>query len=90
MDDYVDALKVLERIRVQRDYGIVFRRGGAGCEYIPACTRLGGGFDDLCDRNKGMYSTSDFTEINELEENNLYKLDPYIDDTDLDIHDLLR
>jgi hypothetical protein len=89
MDDYVDALKVLERIRVQRDYGIIFWRGGAGCEYIPACTRLGGGLDDLDDSNKGMYSTGDFTEINELEENNLYKLDPHIDDTDLDIGKVL-
>ena len=84
--DYHEALAVLDRIRFQKDYGIIFRRGGAGREYIPACTRLGGGLDDS---NKGMYSTGDYTEINELEETNLYKLDPDIDDVTLEIEKVL-
>jgi hypothetical protein len=42
-EDYNEALAVSDRIRLQNDYGIIFRRGGAGHEYIPACTRLGGG-----------------------------------------------
>jgi hypothetical protein len=81
MDDYTDALKVLERITSQRGYGIIFRRGGAGREYIPACTRLGGGSDDM----EPGYSIGDSTEINELEETNLYKLDPLVDDVSLDL-----
>ncbi len=81
-DDYNDALSVLDRIQLQKDFGIIFRRSGAGHEYIPACTRLGGGLDDLSDSNKGLYSTGDFTEINELEETNLCKLDPLADDDD--------
>ena len=81
MDDYTDALKVLERITSQRGYGIIFRRGGAGREYIPACTRLGGGSDDM----ESGYSIGDSTEINELEETNLYKLDPLVDDVSLDL-----
>jgi hypothetical protein len=84
-EDYNDALSVLDRIRLQKDFGIIFRRGGAGREYVPACTRLGGGLDDLNDSNKGMYSTGDFADINELEETNLYKLDPLVDDESLEL-----
>ena len=86
MGDYTDALKVLERITSQKGYGIIFRRGGAGREYIPACTRLGGGSDDTStSMGESGYSIGDSTEINELEETNLYKLDPLVDDVSLDL-----
>jgi hypothetical protein len=39
--DYNEPLQVLDRINSQKHYGIIFRRGGAGTEYVPACTRLG-------------------------------------------------
>ena len=82
MDDYKDALKVLTRIVNCKHYGIIFRRGGAGREYVPACTRLGGGFE--VDDKEASYSIGDATEVNELEENNLYKLEAH-DDENLDI-----
>ncbi len=44
--DYADALKVLNRIFDRRHYGIIFRRGGAGCEYVPACSRSEGDLDE--------------------------------------------
>ncbi len=44
--DYADALKVLNRISDRRHYGIIFRRSGAGREYVPACSRPEG---DLCE-----------------------------------------
>ena len=81
-EDYQEAMKVLTRISLQKQYGLVFRRGGAGREYVPASTRLGGGLEN-CDGE--VYSTGDASDINELEENNLYKLNPYIDDALLDI-----
>jgi hypothetical protein len=82
LEDYKDALAVLNRIVTQKEYGITFRRGGAGNEYVPACTRLGGGFEEC---NKDSYSIGDSTDINELEENNIYKLDPHVDDAQLEI-----
>jgi hypothetical protein len=82
MDDYKDALRVLKRIVSCKDYGIVFRRGGAGCEYVPASSRLGGGL--VVEDGEASYSIGDSTEINELEENNLYKLDAH-EDEHLDI-----
>jgi hypothetical protein len=85
MDDYQEALKVLDRITTIKHMGIVFRRGGAGREYVPACTRLGGGLEDV---NEGIYSIGDETHINELEETNLYKLDQH-DDVVLDIKKVL-
>jgi hypothetical protein len=85
LDDYNEALHVLDRINSQKHYGIIFRRGCAGTEYVPACTRLGGGLDDI-DKD---FSIGDATEINELEENNLYKLDSLVDDVNLDIEKVL-
>jgi hypothetical protein len=81
--DYKDAMDELTRIFELRSYGIVFRRGGAGREYVPACTRLGGGRinSDLDEE----YSIGDVADINELEESHLYKLDPHVDDASLDI-----
>jgi hypothetical protein len=81
-EDYNEALVVLDRIVSQKGYGIIFRRGSAGKEYVPASTRLGGGYENDSERN---YSIGDTTEMNELEENNLYKLDLEIDDEQLDI-----
>jgi hypothetical protein len=81
LDDYEDALKVLDRIASIKHYGIVFRRGGAGREYIPASTRLGGGSE----LQEEVYSIGDQTDTNELEENNLYKLDSQWDDEQFDI-----
>jgi hypothetical protein len=86
VDDYKDALKVLDRVVASKHHGIIFRRGGAHQEYIPAKTRLGGGFENV---NEETYSTGDQALFNELEENNLYKLDPNIDDMDLDIEKVL-
>jgi hypothetical protein len=85
LDDYNEALQVLTRIVGQKHYGIIFRRGGAGKEYVPACTRLGGGLEDIECNSHGEFSIGDATDINELEENNLYKLDPLVDDAHLEI-----
>ena len=82
IDDYHDALKVLDRVVASKHHGIIFRRGGAHKEYIPSKTRLGGGLENS---NEETYSIGDQVSINELEENNLYKLDPNIDDIELDI-----
>jgi hypothetical protein len=38
-NDYKDALKVLFRIADRKDYGILYKRGGAGKEYVPANSR---------------------------------------------------
>ena len=82
IDDYHDALKVLDRVVASKHHGIIFRRGGAHKEYVPSKTRLGGGLEN---GNEETYSIGDQVSINELEENNLYKLDPNIDDMELDI-----
>ena len=81
-DDYQDALKALDRIVQLKDCGIIFRRGAAGREYVPAHTRLGGGLENI---DEEPYSIGDETQINDLEENHLYKLDPIVDDVSLDI-----
>jgi hypothetical protein len=85
MEDYTDALKVLDRIVDSKHHGILFRRGGATKEYVPANSRLGGGLEDLENVVEAIYSIGDEAVINELEENNLYKLDSIVDDSDLDI-----
>jgi hypothetical protein len=82
IEDYQDAMVELNRIFEQRHYGIIFRRGGAGREYVPASTRLGGGLINNLDEP---YSIGDAADLNELEENHLYKLDPHVDDSSLDI-----
>jgi hypothetical protein len=41
-EDYTLALSVLGRINTRKEYGIIYRRGGAGKETVPANTRLGG------------------------------------------------
>ncbi len=64
IEDYNDALKVLDRIVLSKHYGILFRRGGANKEFIPSKTRLGGGLEEL----DQVYSTSDQAQLNELEE----------------------
>ena len=87
MDDYNDAMQELDRIVEQKHYGIIFRRGGAGREYVPASTRLGGGFENV--NEEISYSTGDAIAGNDLEETNLYKLDPMYDDEQLDIDKVL-
>jgi hypothetical protein len=72
----------LDRIASLQQYGIIFRRGAAGKEYIPMNSRHGGGFENI---NEDSYSSGDEASFNELEENNLYKLDPVFDDESLDI-----
>ena len=84
LEDYNDAVKTLHRIVSLKQFGIIFRRGAAGSEYIPANTRHGGGFENVGD-DEVPYSIGDEALFNELEENNLYKLDPYLDDESLDI-----
>ena len=44
LEDYNDAIKTLHRIVSLKQFGIIFRRGAAGREYVPANTRHGGGF----------------------------------------------
>ena len=87
VEDYKDALRVLDRIVVSQHFGIIFRRGGANKEFIPSKTRLGGGLENVGDINE-VYSVGDQS-LNELEENNLYKLDPDLDDATLDIEKVL-
>jgi hypothetical protein len=84
-DDYDDAMKVLDRIVQSKHFGILYRRGGANKEYVPANSRLGGGWVDLENDVEAPYSIGDETILNELEESNLYKLDSVVDDSDLDI-----
>jgi hypothetical protein len=36
MEDYTDALKVLDRIVQSKHHGVLFRRGGTNKEYVPA------------------------------------------------------
>ncbi len=55
--------------------------------YKPASTRLGGGLENAV--SEEIYSIGDETRINDLEENNLYKLDPLLDDELLDIPKIL-
>ena len=83
LDDYKDAVKSLDRIVQLKDFGIIFRRGAAGSEYVPANTRLEGGLENIDEIQP--YSIGDETQINDLEENNLYKLDSNFDDESLDI-----
>jgi hypothetical protein len=80
IEDYTEALKVLDRIVLSKHLGIIFRRGGAHKEFIPSKTRLGGGLEITDDA----YSIGDQGVINELEENNLYKLDHH-DEAQFDI-----
>jgi hypothetical protein len=90
-DDYDAAMKSLNRLVERKDFGIVYRRGAAGKETVPANNRLGGG-----DAAQVMalvlttsYSTGDLTNMCELKEHDLYKLDPTIDDLSLDIQKVL-
>ncbi len=46
-EDYAEAFKVLTRISDRRNYGITYKRDGAGREYVPACSRPEGGLDEL-------------------------------------------
>ncbi len=39
LSDYADAMKVLKRIYKRRGVAILFKRGYAGREWVPACTR---------------------------------------------------
>jgi hypothetical protein len=75
-EDYKEAVKTLDRIASLKEYGIIFRRGAAGKEYIPLNSRHRRGFEN----NEESYSIGDEASFNELEENNLYKLDPVLDD----------
>jgi hypothetical protein len=88
-DDYKQALKVLQRLVDRKDLGIMYRKGGAGKETVPANTRLGGLEDKevimlFTSGNTAPYSTGDSTSICELKENDLYKLD-FTEDANLDI-----
>ena len=84
-EDYKDALKVLDRIVESQHCGIIFRRGGANKEFVPSKIRLGGGLESV---DEECYSIGDQS-LNELEENNLYKLDTDLDDITLDIEKVL-
>jgi len=86
LDDYKDALKVLDRIVLSQHHGIIFRRGGAHKEFIPSKTRLGGGLEN---EEEIKYAVGDPALLNELEETNLYKLDPDIDEATIDIEKVL-
>jgi hypothetical protein len=123
--DYGDALKVLKRIYERRNCGIIYRRGGAGKEYVPSSSRPEGGLKDssdepeeyisaclpweydpvlrdfpnnthshgpnsqafvflTCSKDVG-YSIGDEAEFNELDEKNLYRLNPLVDDLSVDL-----
>ena len=120
--DYDDALKVLKRIYERRSCGIIYKRGGAGKEYVPSSSRPEGGLKDgsdepdeyisaclpweydpvlkdfpnnthshgpnsqafvlhTCSKDVG-YSIAEF---NELDEKNLYRLNPLVDDLSVDL-----
>ncbi len=42
VEDFHQAMEVLNRIKDRKAHGIMYRRGGAGKENVPANTRLGG------------------------------------------------
>ena len=119
--DYDDAVKLLARMSKRRDFGIIYRRGGADRVVIPRSSRLEGGneeylpeFEEDEDIKRLMkatdkyeaaiamqpaavnsnvqlyaYSIGDEAFMNELEEVNLYKLNPLVDDESLDIPKVL-
>jgi hypothetical protein len=100
--DYKDALKALARLDERKHFGIIYRRGGAGKEFIPASSRLGGVYLDnnatsendvtiLLNAIKIPYSTGDDLRDtqNELKEHDMYKLDKDWDDASLDIKKIL-
>ncbi len=69
MEDYQDALKVLDRIVQSKHNEILFRRGGAHKEFIPSKIRLGGGLENVVEHvNEETFSTGDQRQVNELEE----------------------
>ena len=124
--DYEEALKVLKRISERRQYGIIYRRGGAGKEYVPSSSRPEGGLKEkgsgepdeyvsaclpweydpvikgfpnnthshgpnsqafvyhACSKDVG-YSIGDEADFNELDEKNLYRLNPLVDDLSIDL-----
>jgi hypothetical protein len=100
MDDYRDALKALGRVDERKSYGIIYRRGGAGKENIPANSRLGGGHNNPINGEDNIamlfvspeeaYSTGDgiIDTQNELQEHDIYKLDD-MDDATLDLKKVL-
>ena len=69
--DFQDALKVLHRLNREPDLGIVFRRGGAGKELIPATTRP----KTRGDQEEDAYHLGSSDIINELGEKDLYVAD---------------
>jgi hypothetical protein len=97
--DYKDALKALARLDERKNFGIIYRRGGAGKEFVPASSRLGGVYLDnnnatsekamvmLLNTRDIPYSTGDDLRDtqNELKEHDIYKLDMEWDDANLDI-----
>ena len=124
-DDYDEAVTLLRRMYGRRDHGIVYRRGGAACIFVPASSRLEGDlndeiygngqdtdyiqrltnatdkyeaavaaqpYDDIPLSSKvriSAYTIGDETMLNELAEHDLYKLNPLVDDDQLDITKLL-
>jgi hypothetical protein len=88
-DDYDDALKALHRLVERKELGIVYRRGAAGKETVPANNRLGGVVAAHVPALATSYMTGDQTNICELKEHDLYKLDPTIEDLSLDIQKVL-
>jgi hypothetical protein len=94
-DDYDEALKVLKRIEERMEYGIIYRRGGAGKETVPRNNRLGGDFmveeftHGLLMSAGESYSIGDLTNINEFKESDVYKLDEY-EDSSLEIPKILE
>ena len=95
-EDYDRAIHALQRLVDRKDMGIIYRKGGAGKETVPANTRLGGVKNEdieqvpvLISSSTTAYSTGDQASICELKEHDLYKLDATIDDIDLDIQKVL-
>jgi hypothetical protein len=54
VEDFHQAMEVLHRIKDRKELGIIYRRGGAGKERVPANTRLGGDIKDHADDDENL------------------------------------
>ena len=54
VEDFHQAMEVLHRIKNRKELGIIYRRGGAGKEHVPANTRLGGDIKDHADDDENL------------------------------------
>jgi hypothetical protein len=81
--DFMDALKVLDRVYARRTHGIVIMRGGAGSELIPSSSRSGHDEASSGPADERGDDIGDMTAVNELREKALYKVKAEIADEDI-------